>query len=567
MAVIRENTRKKLKDFVSSDKFKTLRPATQEKLLGYLDIEEKSLPKTPVQKFTELVTTEEGREKLIKGAISNPMNPNIENTADLAFKTLGAFGQVTEAPGATLASELQKKEAMPTAVAGLPGLIGQAIYKPKEAEKFLKGIKDAPREAIIGSDPKYYKDVFKEAGAPDPLAGTLGFLTSMSLDPTSIRQALLTTGIKGGSKVLEKAGRTFKLLKMKDPAEEIATTAALNKNNLINSIEKTNNKIKDLSLKFSNRIRKTSYETALDFQEELPKFFRANSNEYGKQLFDIAENMPKETKFTVGELSDIFEESLSEIVEQGADEGRFFGAIKNVAKKYDIEVTKVLDDGTFEVLHKDPERVVNFANIVKDMKNIGQKLKAGARKGTSRWSNQDRGYAILKKNFGDSISDRVPAFEKLQSKYKEVIQLMDDSNRVFTPGRKGTLSTKKGEEFLKKIAEGKASEAEKVFLEKIQSGIEEFQGVGNLTNRLKRISKRAKNIKEFGQQMIDVAKIENKKITERDALIAKQAFELYNKAKKVKKVGKWAGTAAAGATMYALLQRPIINAISKMTGD
>ena len=100
--------------------------------------------------------------------------------------------------------------------------------------------------------------------------------------------------------------------------------------------------------------------------------------------------------------------------------------------------------------------------------------------------------AIYRKNFGEVVATKVPAFQKLQNSYSPVIETIKNAHRNFrTFG--GELVTKRGTEFLKKAGLGKLEAGERSFLGRLEKGTKRFgKGVGDLSSEVKKV----------GQQLI-----------------------------------------------------------------
>jgi hypothetical protein len=182
---------------------------------------------------------------------------------------------------------------------------------------------------------------------------------------------------------------------------------------------KTNNTnaqkvIVDNIKQLDDELTQASQTGAIDIQERLPKFFRANSESYGQRLNSISDDLvSKGNEMWVGEADDILSRTLKEADELGLPNSGTREAISNLYNKYRIDPTKT----------NYADNPVNFKEFNSDLRKVFSSVYS---KGKPKFTDTDVVVNILKKNYGDYVAERVPEFAELQQAYKPIVQGMKE---------------------------------------------------------------------------------------------------------------------------------------------
>lgn len=288
------------------------------------------------------------------------------------------------------------------------------------------------------------------------------------------------------------------------------------------SMQVAKNKINESIDRTDNLLRKESDITAKSYQKEVGKFFRENSEIYGKHLDEVSEKIRANGRMTRQEAFDV----LQNTVKKSASEASVFdGEIidevnKLIQNKYN-PATNVTDPTT-GTIYRNMDELIPFDEFLGEVRDIWGKVYSGEK----RLSHQEIPAAILRSEFGDLVSG-LPggeSFQALQSSYRPVISYMNRANSVLQP-YKGEAYTKTAEGLVRAYAKGESSEADRLLIEFIENGTEKFaKGVGAYSARAKQLGQNMKTLssemRKMGQsserRMLEIASDGAEKISRVD---------------------------------------------------
>lgn len=307
-------------------------------------------------------------------------------------------------------------------------------------------------------------------------------------------QAGLRKGVRAFRRLRRPVSETVveRLRKAKLTATEKATKMQLERTRAFEDAKQ----ILDTNKKILIEELQTNAETgSLAFQKRLPEFYRTNSQAYGQALDDIGERLAKEkTRIMVGEIDDIIQISKQEAAEAGVS-----------STKLDKFIQKYSPRGAEGEMLRSPNDILNFKEIIKDIRNLGKTLQVAVREGKRRFTEDDIIVSIFRKNWGEFISQRAPEFAELQQAYRPIIQTMNLSNKIFRPYR-GEFETKTGTALLRRFGLKQTELSEEKLIEAVQKGGGFGEGIGDITQKIRatgqRISAIGKRLDEM--EIVDV---------------------------------------------------------------
>ena len=232
-----------------------------------------------------------------------------------------------------------------------------------------------------------------------------------------------------------------------------------------------------------SRLPVLSGEAAEDMQGKLRTFFREGSKAYGDRLDEMVGAVPKSKKAQVtrGTVADIIRGSIDEAESALIREGRGRDILDSLLEKYRTTATQ--DPTTGKLLSLG--RTVDLKDVITDLKNAKKALTAGVRSGAQRFGSEDIPIEILRKNLGSFVNEITGGkMSELNNTYKEFIDLLKTSNRVFKPF-KGALESGQGAGLLTRVATGSAKKSEVDLLNRLETGIRGFvKGTGRVDDKL-----------------------------------------------------------------------------------
>ena len=314
-------------------------------------------------------------------------------------------------------------------------------------------------------------------------------------------------------------------------------------------------------------LQRSAEKGSLEIQPRLQKFYKDNSTAYGKHLDNISEGLTERgEQLTKGEMNSIFRKTIDDAVEAELPLGRPQAIIEKMLKKYGIrsEPIKIIKTGkTIPGKTAFGAEEISFREAFNDIKTITNSLTQGVQAGRQGFSAEEVIVAILKKNWGDIVSARVPEFAKLQKAYSPIIQLMKKSHKIFKPFQ-GPFETKTGTQFLKRSGELEAGEQR--FLTALEKGKRGFaKGVGPISKEPRALQARIKLTEQLRgttkeaisrQQALKQSQLNQEIQKWSNRLTDLEKLAVYNQWK------KRAAGAAGGAYLLYLLKRRAVNSLS-----
>lgn len=430
-------------------------------------------------------------------------------------------GNIFERPAAAIRGGILARKAGESVVGGF----GKGTIDPSQIPTFQEtGAKEASR--ISGKLPR---PLARTAGFVGSIgAQSIGALADVATNPADVLLSILFEtapvqkgiGLLGKTKpaqalgrfatkerhlpgrgLLKKGQRALKKFKgqPKAPIKETITeqiqvtkqarTQALNRattqteKSLLNSA----NKIDDEVLKMTDDLQRSAETGSLEFQKRIPKAQRAASNEYGRRLDTISDDLVKRGEtITKGDMNNALSSTKQELRELELPIGRAENVIDKLsAEKY----------GTAQF-----SKNFTLQEVLTDTKLIKGQGSSGLKLGTRPFSDDEVAIAIFNKNFGKLLEQKAPALIDLNKSYAPVMRVNKASHRLFKP-RAGELQTKAGTGLLKKasakkVVKGKISPAptiergERELIRILEEGTEFGKGVGKISEPTKRIGER-----------------------------------------------------------------------------
>lgn len=256
-------------------------------------------------------------------------------------------------------------------------------------------------------------------------------------------------------------------------------------------------------------LSKESDIAAKSYQSKVGKFFRENSEIYGKQLDKISDTIGANGRMTRQEAFNVLQNTVKKsATEAEVLEGEVIQKINNLIQTKYNPATNITDPKSGTV-YRDMNELIPFNEFLGELRDIwGSVYKKGG-----RMVQDDIPAAILKGEFGELVST-LPGgedFKSLQSAYRPVISYMNKANSVLQP-YKGEAYTKTAEMLVKRYAKGGAAESDKQLIDFIENGTERFaKGVGALSGRARQLGE---NIKTLSNEMGRNGQMAEKRILE-----------------------------------------------------
>lgn len=242
-----------------------------------------------------------------------------------------------------------------------------------------------------------------------------------------------------------------------------------------------NEMIKDIQ-KTSTNLDKVAQQDAIKVQEELPKFFRKNSDSYGKNIDSISDKLSSNMEYiTKGEINDLLGKTELDIYDTGITTGQPLELFNRLRSKYRSDLASNMGNSGWAERNKE----INFSDFIREYRQIRDALSTQAKSGI-KFSEEDVVSAVFTDNVGNWISERVPEFKQLQQAYKPIVQTMKAAGKLFKPyGNK--FENISGVNLLKRYGMGKSSPQELDLIKILENGSEFAPGIGKITANAEKI--------------------------------------------------------------------------------
>ncbi len=375
--------------------------------------------------------------------------------------------------------------------AGLEGLRGLGIGAAISPEN-IADIEARKKQALVG--------------------GGIGLLTG---GLTSLFGGKIKAGLARRARLKRRGAEVPKRPLTKRIGERVTETRAEAQKQLKQISETTRQRTQDVTTKMKSEVtniqkdlQKTAEIKSRQSQGRIQTFARRNSTAYGKELDKISDDLIKagDKGITRVEQMDIINKTLKEADDLLLTSGPARLKVEQLKVKYSLDKVRNISE---------LEEFLNFKEVVNDMRSISKAVSAQAK--IQGFTAEDVVAAIYKKNFGDVISAKVPAFAELQKDYAPVIQAIKKAHRTFNTFR-GEFATKAGTSFLKRAGEGKLEAGEKRLLTTLEKGTKRFgKGIGSISSEVKKLGSKLDTAKRAiqtqKQQAINAGNAQRIKIT------------------------------------------------------
>lgn len=281
----------------------------------------------------------------------------------------------------------------------------------------------------------------------------------------------------------------------------------LNKEFAQKELKETANTMRQNVAILNEGLQTTSEEKALQLQKVIPKFFKDHGKVYGQKVDEISEAMVARGEgITMNEASTMVNRSITEMNESLITEGVPRQVVEQLQRKYAVQQTVQKDVLTGIVKRAtNANETIPFKELVNDLKLVKNSLSAGAKSGTTRFTQEEVAVSILNNNLGNYIKTRVPEYAELQANYAPIIRMMKKGNQIFKPF-KGDFETKSATQFLKNLGLGKAEAGEEAFVKAIQEGSDFVPGLGDITAGVRKAGQEIIESKQRIQPVLDKIK-------------------------------------------------------------
>ena len=445
----------------------------------------------------------------------------MKQTGELGLNLIGTYGQLTEAPFANIALDLQQEGISEFATGGVTGVIGKT-------GKVIK-------EGITGERLGEYGDIYRNLGMPEPVAATLGLITASVLDPTQIKKI----PFEGVDVSTKKIGRIIKKKRLFTEGGQPKVNFRERGRRILENIKgRFLNEGERVKLEGDLAINKIQKETdtllqqfdevagmdARKVQEGLIDLQKKNSEIYGNYIKAINRRLNKSnTMLRANEIESVTGDIVNKIASDGADGTKSMDSVINFLDKYTTGAKGTLRSN----------KAINLDDLLDDFRKVKGNIQVDIN--TGQLTPDSRAAQIFKSNMNDFLESRIPGWKDLNLKYSKVKDLSKKAGTIFQQG-KGKYYTKKGEEFLKSTAEEAILTGERaVFVDDLEKGIAGFaDGLGDVTKRERHI---ARKIAENKASVADIKELNM--MRRRD--VARKGREIVERAK-TKKYGIYGAT-------------------------
>jgi flagellar biosynthesis chaperone FliJ len=281
---------------------------------------------------------------------------------------------------------------------------------------------------------------------------------------------------------------------------EVAETSQMKQEatSRIRAIQESSNQLKD-SLKsgidnvktiITERLPKLTGEAAEVMQTKLKAFFSAGSKAYGDKIDEIVNVLATQGKDKIKRsvLANIVRDTISESAESLITEGQGYDALQKLAEKYQTVSTQDPTTGLIQAL---PD--ISIKEVINDLKNVKRLVSSGAQSGASRFAADDIPIEIFRKNMGEFINELTDnAYKGLNNQYKEFLDILKTSNRVFKP-YKGSLEAGQGAGLITRVIRKTAKKSDVDLLTALEKGTDLAPGVGRVEGEAKAFYTQARN--------------------------------------------------------------------------
>lgn len=453
-----------------------------------------------IASFEQRKTTEKSSKQSLWSKFGAAITPEMEQTSPY-LSALAKTGQDVSAASAHFLNQFLLN--LPQAVAHKAGVeypeaettagqilskgagVAGAIVSP--VGKAIIGLANLPAGAKLGTKLLQGAKVGAIGGAAyTPTENIIG-LPQRAVQAAG--GAVLSAGLTGISEEIQEGVKAYR--QWKTPAKPSITArmgwqkadVRRRASERIRELQQTNTEVQNVMVdnikQLDTELTKASQIGAIDIQERLPQFFRANSESYGQRLNDISDDLVERgQEIWRGQVVEVLDKTIAEADAEGLVSGATRSLVDNLKYKYRIDPEKRLFI----------DNPVDFKEFNQDLRNIFNLTFKQFEKGKVRFESDDIISAILKKNYGEFIQNFVPDFARLQEAYKPVVQAMKVAGKAFKPyGNK--FSNIPGENLLRRAGTGKATKQEMALIELMEQGSEFSEGLGNITGSTKALGK------------------------------------------------------------------------------
>lgn len=468
----------------------------------------------------------------------------------LGSQTLGNIGMTMDAAGASVRSALQGKgyaegAINPSKVRKFQDIASEQFYKnvplttspaintilgmPASAVGLAADIVTNPADVLMGIAPALKPiQALGKSIAGTKAAQTVGSAATAKITPFKwvkdafggIKKAQ-ASALESEKNVLKEVADKVGVIKskgsrMKEISSSLSRKYKESADAEVDSIAKA---LEYAEQSYSGKIADTSFTKSAEIRKELPKLFKAKSEEYGIGRNKILSENPATA--TKSEVIPSIEESLLNHGILGTDDSGKIMVRRSAASKGE----KSILDEYLRLRQLPDDAVINASELVTSQDLIRPKF-------GKTWTPSDHLQAEVSEGISDILSVKIPKLAEYRKNYAPFLEWKKEAIKQFQPFA-GKFANKKGTQILSKYADVDKTltkdEASVMSILEQQSGKDftsQLKGIRGLGREIEGRKSGMKSIKDVkGQEVKDIA--ENKK-SQIDDLIASRVRSLEN---------------------------------------
>jgi len=427
--------------------------------------------------------------KDIGGKIQRAAMPSGEAEGGIVRKAVGATGiDIGEEASTKIGQAIGQVPAIQAAKAALPiaDVYGQLSESPIAGAVLglkrggLKGAKEGFLKGVSGEERVEFGDWYREMGMNEATSATLGFATSIALDPTAIKQMFTKGAYKNADKFFRNiarrgaknqvrtvGGKKVAKRSVQQLTSDLKLGVQKKYDDALNSLKKPGETFskyqkalhdKEASLSAMLDADKISLKASLlkernprKIQKTVGEFFKRNGDIYTERIDDISDAMSKSGKgLSMDDMGEAIERALMNAEEQGLAEDKIYRQLNKIKEKYLGKLDK--SDNLIP-----PTRDIKFKEMFSDYKMIRN---SGGR--------QNPVVGIFSNEWVDAGSKAgINEFKLLQKQYSPVMEMKTYSKKLFNLFD-NKFDTKSLDTFVDRAAKGKLSSGERELLSSLK---------------------------------------------------------------------------------------------------